>query len=191
MLADQRRLIAPGEAVDDARFLGASREQRTGERVRLHVHHHDVLAVVDGFQAVRDARARDAGRLHDHLDLGRREQAFRVVDDDGSAALARVADGGGGVLRRRPARRLELIPRARDVEVRDRHDVQAFGEARLREKHGAELASADQPDGHRAAGRLSLEQQRMQVQGDPPGRASSSTKANDPVVANLAILRNG
>ena len=69
MLADQRRLIAPCEAVDDARLLGAAREQRAGERVGLHIDHHDVLAVLDRLEAVRDAGARDPGRLHDHFDL--------------------------------------------------------------------------------------------------------------------------
>ena len=51
MLADQRRLIAPGEAVDHARFLRLAREQRARERIRLDVDHDDMLAVGDRLEA--------------------------------------------------------------------------------------------------------------------------------------------
>src|SRR3546814_2295153 len=43
-LGDKRRLVAVGEAVDDARLGRLGREQRTCERVGLDVHHHHVLA---------------------------------------------------------------------------------------------------------------------------------------------------
>ena len=47
MLADQRRLVAPGERIDDARGLGLARQQRPGHRVGLDIDHDDVLAVRD------------------------------------------------------------------------------------------------------------------------------------------------
>ena len=58
VLADQRRLVAPGEAVDHAGRLGLAREQRAGHRVGLDVDHDDVLAVRDRLQRVMDAGAR-------------------------------------------------------------------------------------------------------------------------------------
>ena len=77
VLADQRRLVAPGEAVDHARGLGLAREQRAGERIGLDVDHDDVLAVLDRFDRVDDAGLGDAGRLDDHLDAGMRDQRLR------------------------------------------------------------------------------------------------------------------
>ena len=60
MLADQRRLIAPGQRIDDARRLGAARQQGAGNRVGFDIDHDDVLAVVDRLQAM--ARCRRRGR---------------------------------------------------------------------------------------------------------------------------------
>ena len=78
MLADQRGLIAPRQAVDHTRGLGLAREQRTRERVRLDIDHDDVLAVVDRSQSMADAGRRNAGRLDDHLDLGKGDQGLRI-----------------------------------------------------------------------------------------------------------------
>jgi hypothetical protein len=50
-----------------------------------------------------------------------------------------------------------------DVEIGDRDDVQAAGQPRLRQEHGAELAGADHADRHRAARGLAFEQESMQV----------------------------
>ena len=82
MLADQRRLIAPGEAVDDARLLCLARKQRTGERVGLDIDHHDVLAVRDRIHRMRDAGLRHAGRLDDHFDAGTSDQRLGIVGDE-------------------------------------------------------------------------------------------------------------
>ena len=85
LLADQRRLIAPGQAVDHAGGLGLAREQRPGQRVGLDVDHDDVLAVRDGGERVADAGARNAGRLDDHLDLRQRDQRVGIVGHVGAA----------------------------------------------------------------------------------------------------------
>ena len=45
VLADQRRLVAPGQTIDDTGRFGLARQQRTGDRVGLHVDHDDMLAV--------------------------------------------------------------------------------------------------------------------------------------------------
>ena len=47
MLANERRLVAPGQAVDHAGRLGAARQQRPGHRVGFHIDHDDVLAIFD------------------------------------------------------------------------------------------------------------------------------------------------
>ena len=73
VLADQRRLVAPGEAVNDARCLRLAGEQRTRQRIGLDVHHDDVLAVLDRFQRVHDPGLGNTGRLDDHLDAGMRD----------------------------------------------------------------------------------------------------------------------
>ena len=131
VLADQRRLVAPGEAVDDARGLRLARQQRTGERIGLHIDHDDVLAVRDRRERMADAGGRNAGRLDDHLDLGARDQRLGIVRDMGAAGLERVAERRRG--RTHPACQpavLELSLRARDVEVGDADDVHARASSR-------------------------------------------------------------
>ena len=90
-LADQRRLVAVGERVDDAGLPRAPREQRARERVGFDVDHHDVLAVRAAGEHVTDARRRMAGRVDDDLDLRRGNERERVVGDEGGAGLR----GGG------------------------------------------------------------------------------------------------
>ena len=163
MLADQRRLVAPGEAVDDARRLRPAREQRAGDRVGLHIDHDDVLAVRDRRKRVTDAGFRHAGRLHDHLDVGKADQRFGVGRHVGAARLERIAQGRrreGLVL---PAGGAKLPPGAINVEIGEADEMHAARAAHLGEEHGAELAGADQPDGHGAAGGLPLQQHGMQI----------------------------
>ena len=74
MLADQRRLVAPGKTVDHAGRARLRGEQRTGHHVGLDVDHHDMLAVLDDLQRMRNAGLGIAGRLDDHLDVGERDQ---------------------------------------------------------------------------------------------------------------------
>jgi hypothetical protein len=165
LLADQRRLVAPGEAVDHARRLRPPGEQRPGERVRLDVDHDDVLAVRDRGERVADARLRDPGRLDDYLDLRTGDQRRRVVADVGTAGLARFGERGRRIGRRVPAGGAQLVARPRDIEVGDAGHVHAGRAAHLGEKHGAELAGADQPDGDGPAGRGALEEFCVQVHG--------------------------
>ncbi len=47
VLADQRRLIAPGQRIDHARRLGLAGQQRARHRIGFHVDHNDMLAVGD------------------------------------------------------------------------------------------------------------------------------------------------
>ncbi len=49
------------------------------------------------------------------------------------------------------------------IEIGDGDEVHARGRAHLRQEHGAELAGADQPDGHRAAFGLPRAQQGVEV----------------------------
>ena len=112
---------------------------------------------------VHDAGLRDAGRLDDHLDAGMRDQRLRVGGDMGAALLQRVAERGRGILLGRPAGGGELAPRALDIEIGDADHVQALGQPRLRQEHGAELAGADQADGDGPAGGFAFEQEGVEV----------------------------
>src|SRR5262249_2235904 len=67
MVADKRRLIAPGEAVDHARSLRFAREQGAGERIGFDVDHDDVLAMGNCAERMMYAGARKGGRLADPL----------------------------------------------------------------------------------------------------------------------------
>ena len=167
MLADQRRLVAPGEAVDDTGGLRIAGEQRPRHRVGLDIDHDDVLAVRDRALREADAGLGIAGRLDDHLDAGMRDQAFGVVGDVGPAALMGVVERRRRERRVVPAGGLELALRPRNREIGKAYEMHAARAPDLGEEHGAELAGADQPDRHRPAGSLAREQHGVKVHREP------------------------
>ena len=123
-LADQRRLIAVRQAVDDASGLGALGEQRADERVGLDVDHHQVLAVLDGGERVANAGRRAARRLDQHVELRRSHEGVGVVSD-----ARRIAGGGCGERRRGelfgwPADAGECLTRTLRVVVGNADNVQ-------------------------------------------------------------------
>jgi hypothetical protein len=95
MLADQRRLVAPGKAVDDAGVLGLARQQRARDRVCLHIDHDDMLAVRDCAQGMADAGGRNAGGFDDHLEVREGDQRFGVGCDVDAPGLESIAERGG------------------------------------------------------------------------------------------------
>ena len=107
--------------------------------------------------------------------------------DMGAARLERVAERSGGDLLGRPAGGRELAVGARDIEIGDADDVQTLGQPRLRQKHGAELAGADQADGDGAAGGFAFEQQsvlRFMPRSYTGGAASPSPRSRGERVAS-------
>ena len=100
-IADQRRLVAVGEAVDHAGFRRLARQQRAAERIGLHRHHDDVLAVAERRQRVLHRRRRIAGGLDDDVDRRVRDQLLPIVGQDGFCPSLRACIER---LRRRTAR---------------------------------------------------------------------------------------
>ena len=166
VLADERGLVAPGEAVDHARGLRLAREQGARDRVRLHVDHDDVLAVGDRAQRMADPGGRHARRLDDDLDLGTGHQRLGVGRHMGAPRLQRVAERSGRDRLLIPAGSGELVACACNVEIGNGDDMHAARQSRLRQKHRSELARPDQADGDGTAGGLAFEQHGMEIHGD-------------------------
>ena len=120
MLANKRGLIAPGEAIDHAGGFGLARKQRTGERIRLDIDHDHMLAVRDRTQGVTYARARDAGRLDDHLDLGKRNDRLGVLRHMRPAIRERFPQRGRANRFIVPPGSAQLATRARRIEIGNR-----------------------------------------------------------------------
>ena len=80
-IADQRGLVAVGEAVDHARFRRLAREQRAAERIGLDRDVDDVLAVAERGKAMLDRRRRVAGAFDHDVDARMRDQLLPVVAD--------------------------------------------------------------------------------------------------------------
>ena len=163
VLAHERGLIAPSEAVHHAGRFRFAREQGSRKRIGLHVHHDDVLSMRDRLQSMADASRSNPGRLDDHLDLGEGDQNANV------AGYQRAAGGmGSGERRSRnglvfPSCAAKLVSGARHVEVGDGNDVHAARQPGLGQKHRAELACANEADGHRTSRRFALEQHPMEI----------------------------
>ncbi len=165
MLTNERGLIAPRQAVDHTGGLRLAREQRTGDRIRLHVDHHDVLAMGDCAQGVVDAGRWDAGRLDDDLDLGESDQRVGICSHMRATTFERLTQRGRGNRPIVPSGYAKLAQRAGDIEIGDRNDVHPARQPRLRQKHRAELACPDQANGDRTAGGLPFEQHGVEIHG--------------------------
>jgi hypothetical protein len=80
-----------------------------------------------------------------------------------AAALECVAERSRLVLLLIPSAGGERLAGALGRKIRDADQVHAARAPHLGEEHGAELAGSDQSDRDGAAGRLALEQQRMEI----------------------------
>ncbi len=151
-LADQRRLVAVRQRVDDSCFLRPAGQQRPGQRIGFDVHHHDVLAMLAARQHMPDpGRWRPGGVDHD-VDIRLRDHPRALVEE------AHRTDGCV-----RPADALQRLLRTGRAEVGDRGDSHARRVPYLREVHRTELAGTDQADAERPPSRFALLQQAMQV----------------------------
>ena len=159
-LGDQRRLVAVGHGIDDARRAGSRGKRRAAEGVRLDVHHDHVLARGDGGERVRSTGGGAAGRLDDDVERVEGGELGAAVEDArrSEPGLVPAGGAGGGA---RPVR----------DEVGDGGDREPGGGRRLGEEHGAELACADQPDANRAAFGGADCEEHVQVHRDPSSRA--------------------
>ncbi len=149
LLANQRRLVAPGERIDDAFFGRLAREQWTGQRIRLDVDHDDVLARFDRSEAEADAGCGIAGRLDDDVDLRGCEDRAGIVGDKCLAGLEGIVDRGRVNLLGRPADAGEALTGTIGQQIGQRCHVHALGQAYLREEHRAEFTGADLADADR------------------------------------------
>ena len=162
-LADERRLVAVGERVDDARRARALGEQRSGERVGFDVHHHDVLAVTAAGEDVADAGGGVPGGVDHDLDLGRRDGGKRVVRDAGRAVTCGFDERARGDALGGPADSRKRCACASGLEVGHRDDVDSRRVLGLRQIHRAELAGADQRHAQGPAFRPAREQHAVEV----------------------------
>ena len=165
MLADQRRLVAPGERIDDARLLGrrASRGPASASASTLTMTMclplRDRRAGSDGCRRRARRSPRRSPRCAD-----RRSVASALSVTNVARCLCASSSETRRVMRVRPAGRLAAGLRARATSRSATPDhMHAARQPRLRQKHGAELAGADQPDGDRPARGLALEQFGMKV----------------------------
>ena len=167
VLADQRRLVAPGEAVDHARGLRLARQQRARRRASA--------STLTMTMCLPCAIAASAWRMPASGTpvastitsiSGQAISACGVGRDMGASRLERVAERGRRRTPPRPSRRRAAARRARATSrSATRDDMHAARQARLRQEHGAELAGADQSDGHRPAGGLAFEQHGVEIHG--------------------------
>ena len=170
--ADQRRLVAIGQAVDHARRGGALGQHRAAQSIRLDGDHDHMLAVAESFQRMLGGSDRIAGRLDDDLDVGLADQGLPIVGEMRVAVAARVVEGGRGGDFGLPAEPRQILPRARRREVGDADQMDARRGRDLRQVHRAELAGADQADAQRIARRGALQKHAMKVHERSPYSAA-------------------
>ena len=121
------RLVAIGVGIDNALPYRLCLEDRANSRVELHIHQHDMLAVLDGRKHRARPRLHGAGALDNEVDVVGGTQHRRILGDAGLAAPDGVvefrcpadrADIGRASVRQRGMRR-------RDGAVCDCHDPQS------------------------------------------------------------------
>ncbi len=178
--ADQGGLIAVGQRIDDARFARAARQQRTGQRVGLHVDHDDVLAVFAAGEHVRDAGGGLAGRVDDDVDVGAGDDGARVVAEIDLAVLVGVIDAAGVERAGRPADTGQRGAGPVGHQVRHRHQADARRARGLAHEHGAEFSGAQQCHAQRLVVGFSLLEQAVQIHGAGSSRVGRTTPQDSP-----------
>ena len=100
---NQRRLIAISETVHDSRSSRFLCEERSCERIGLHIDHHDVPAFAYGGTSVPEAGRRVAGCFNDDIDVEAVDGVDRVVAEAGRRYArffpANLSAGGLGAVR--------------------------------------------------------------------------------------------
>ena len=150
--ADQCRLVAVGQRIDDAGAFRLARQGDAGQHVGFDVHHDDVFALRDGAAGVRDAGGRVAGGFDHDFQIGCCHHRHGVIGEarglDACCVPADAAAGGARSIGR---------------EIGDCGDLDSRCRRHLCQEHRAEFPGADQPDPHRPVGGEALLQQPMQV----------------------------
>ena len=162
-VADDRGLVAVGQAVHHARLRGLLRQQRPAVGVGLDRHHHHVLAVGERRQRVLDRGHRVAGGLDHDVDRRMRHQRLPVLRNVGAAVLERRIERRRLVALGLPADPLQVPLRVGGRQVGDAGQVHPRRVGNLCDVHGAELARADHPDANRIF--ASLQQLRVEIHG--------------------------
>ena len=109
-LADQRRLVAIGEAVDHAGVRRLARQQRPAERVGLDRDVDHVLAVAECLEAMLDRSDRIARAFDDDIDLRMAHQRLPVVAEVRRPGRKRIVEGCRCVALRPASRRARDSP---------------------------------------------------------------------------------
>ena len=151
LLADERRLVAVGQGVDDPRLGRAPGQQRSGQNVPFHVDHDHVTAPSDGQKGMADAALGHAGGFHHHLHAAGGDQRLGVFGDMGGPLGQGLGEGGRADPFLGPAGRTEGRPRRGDGKVRHPENVQPGRVQGLGQEHGTELSGPDEADAQRPA----------------------------------------
>ena len=162
-IANQRRLIAVGEAVDHPGRLCLACEQGAAQGIGLDRDVDHVLAVGESCQTMLHRGGRIAGALHDNVDSGMRDQFLPVIAEMGVALRQRIVKRGSGKLLRFPADALQIGPREGGRKIGDPDQMHARDPGHLSEIHGAEFSGADQSDAQRISRRLALLQLAIEI----------------------------
>ena len=90
-LADERRLVAVGQRIDQARRRRFARHERPGERIGFHVDHDHVPARLAGQARMAQAGAWIAGGFDHHVEPVGPDQRLGIVGNVSSPALTGFA----------------------------------------------------------------------------------------------------
>ena len=154
------RLIAGADGVDDAHLIGHLLEIGADGHVRLDIHHHQMLAMLDHLEADLGTGDRLAGGVDDDVDEAVVHQQVGIGHNGGLAGFDQGADrrigldldGAVGLALGDAHRIMRLMRTARD----DGRDLDALHLRHLRDDVGAHLAATDDPDPDGAAFRSPL-----------------------------------
>ena len=174
-VANESRLIAERERIDDTGVGRLACEQRSAQRVGFDGHVDDMLAVARRFEAVVDGRDRMPGAFDDDVDRRVANERGPVVADMRRAQLDRFVERCGLRALGCPADACEVAPCRVGREICDAGEMHAGNARQLREVHRPELAGADESDAHRLALGSALLQLRIQAHGSRPFRSRPAT----------------
>jgi len=121
-------------------------QDRASQDVGLHVHHDDVLAMLEREQGVVDSHRGNSGRIDHDVQLALGDQRLGAFLDVGGAVFECVLKRTSRMLLGAPADPFKRLVRAGRGEIGNAEQVQSGRAGDLGEKHRAKLAGANEAD---------------------------------------------
>src|SRR5918993_1825787 len=145
LLANNGRLVAVSQAVDETGLAGFVGQERTGDHIGFDIDHDYVPSGFDGREAMLDSSFGASGRFDQDVETIRLDQMLVGIGYEGRPGREGCVKTVRRILLLAPTDPLACFPRPGGVEISNPEHVDSRGLTSLRQEHGPKLAGSDEP----------------------------------------------